>query len=297
MKILVIGSRGMLGRDLVRRLPGFSGSGILCPEVIAAAHEDVDITNALHSSTFIAGITPDVIVNCAAFTNVDACETHISESFAINATGAKNIALAGKETGAKVIHISTDYVFDGTKSVPYSETDKPNPLSVYGRSKLEGELAVQETTDNSVIIRTAWLYGPHRKNFVTTMLELGRKNHSVTVVTDQYGCPTYTDDLSCAIWNIIFLDLRGLYHVTNAGTCSRYEWARKIFEVTGNRIAVLPVKTSDYTRAARVPQNSSLNCAKYSSASGHKMRPWQEALEEYIQNYFTSTGINAQGQL
>lgn len=282
MKILVIGSQGMLGRDLASRLPNLSSSKFPHIEVIAANHGHVDITNGSNTSAFIARVKPDVIVNCAAFTNVDACETYISEAFAVNATGAKNIALAGKEEGAKVIHISTDYVFDGTKNEPYLETDQPNPLSVYGKSKLGGELAIQEISDNYAIIRTAWLYGPYKKNFVTTMLTLGRENHSVSVVTDQWGCPTYTADLSYAIWNIISWNLRGLYHVTNAGTCSRYEWARKIFELTGDRVSVLSMKTTDYKRAAAVPQNSSLNCTKYTTASGHKMRPWQEALEEYI---------------
>lgn len=302
MKILVIGSQGMLGRDLVSRLSNLSGQGSPRIEVIAANHGHVDITNGPGTSTFIAQIKPDVIVNCAAFTNVDACETRTSEAFAVNATGAKNVALAGNEAGARVIHISTDYVFDGTRNEPYIEDDKPNPIPVYGKSKLEGELAIQEISDNYAIIRTAWLYGPYKKNFVTTMLGLGRKNRSVSVVTDQCGCPTYTADLSYAIWNIISLDIRGLYHVTNDGTCSRYEWAEKIFALAGEQVSVLPIKTEDYKRAATVPQNSSLNCAKYTAASGHKMRPWQEALEEYIKlrndpavNY--TTGSNGRLEL
>ncbi len=282
MKILVIGSWGMLGRDLVSQLSNLSVPGSLPVEIIAANHGHVDITNGSNTSAFIAQIKPDVIVNCAAFTNVDACETRISEAFAVNATGAKNIAQAGKESGARVIHISTDYVFDGTRNEPYSETDQPNPLSVYGKSKLEGELAIQEISDTYAIIRTAWLYGPYKKNFVTTVLDLGRKNRSVSVVTDQCGCPTYTADLSYAIGSIISRNLRGLYHVTNAGTCSRYEWAKKIFALTGEQVSVLPLKAADYKRAAAVPQNSSLDCTKYTTASGHKMRPWQEALEEYL---------------
>ncbi|MBM4066546.1 MAG: dTDP-4-dehydrorhamnose reductase [Planctomycetes bacterium] len=282
MKILVIGSHGMLGRDLVNRLSNLSDQKNPGNEVIAADREHVDITHGEDASKFIAQIKPDVIVNCAAFSNVDACETQISNAFAVNATGAKNVALAGKQAGAKVIHISTDYVFDGMKNAPYLETDKPHPLSVYGKSKLEGEIAVQETNGNCAIIRTAWLFGPYRKNFVTTMLELGRKNRSVSVVTDQYGSPTYTADLSCAIQTVISRDLQGIYHVTNIGRCSRYEWAQKIFELTGNQVSVLPLKTADYQRAARVPRNSSLNCTKYTTTTGQKMRPWHEALEEYI---------------
>ena len=282
MKVLVIGSHGMLGSDLVNRLSNLSDQKNPGNEVIAADREHVDITHGEDASKFIAQVKPDVIINCAAFSNVDACETQIFEAFAVNASGARNVALAGKLTGARVIHISTDYVFDGMKNEPYLETDTPNPISVYGKSKLEGELAVQEIGDNYGIIRTAWLFGPYRNNFVTTMLELGRKNRSVSVVTDQHGSPTYTTDLSDAIQTAISKDLRGIYHVTNSGTCSRYEWAQKIFELTGNQVSVLPLKTTDYKRAARVPQNSSLDCTKYTTTTGQKMRPWQEALKEYI---------------
>lgn len=282
MKVLVVGSRGMLGRDLANRLPRLANLRSLSMEIIAATHEHMDITHEANTSRFIAQIKPEVIVNCAAFTNVDACETQQSEAFAVNAAGARNIALAGQETGAKVVHVSTDYVFDGAQYVPYTETDKPHPISIYGKSKLEGERAIQEISDNYAIVRTAWLYGHWRKNFVTTILDLGRKNRTVSVVTDQCGCPTYTADLSYALGNIISLDLRGLYHVTNTGTCSRYEWAKKIFELTGDHVSVLPLKTADYKRAAPVPQNSSLDCTKYTTASGQRMRPWQEALEEYV---------------
>jgi dTDP-4-dehydrorhamnose reductase len=282
MKVLVIGAHGMLGRVLVNRLSSLSDQKNPSNEVIAADREHVDITHGDDASKFIAQIKPDVIVNCAAFSNVDACEKQISEAFAVNADGARNVALAGKQTGAKVIHISTDYVFDGMKNAPYLETDKPNPISVYGKSKLEGELAVQEIKGNCAIIRTAWLFGPYRNNFVTTMLELGRRNRSVSVVTDQHGSPTYTTDLSDAIQAVIQKDLQGIYHVTNSGTCSRYEWAQKIFELTGNQVSILPLKTSDYKRAARVPRNSSLDCTKYTTTTGQKMRTWQEALREYI---------------
>jgi len=271
MKILVIGSHGMLGRELVNRLSNLSEIENQGNKIFGVDREHVDITNGANTSKFIAHVKPDVIVNCAAFSNVDACEAQVSEAFAVNATGAKNVALAGKKTGAKVIHISTDYVFDGTGNKPYIETDKPNPISIYGKSKLDGELAIQETSGNYSIIRTAWLFGPYRENFVTTMLQLGRKNHTVSVVTDQCGSPTYTADLSYAIQNIIQLDFQGLYHVTNAGNCSRFEWARKIFKLTGNRVSVIPLKTSDYKRVARVPQNSSLNCTKYTKATGHRI--------------------------
>lgn len=282
MKILVLGSQGMLGRELVSRLPGFAHASFSPITVIAANHGQVDIIQGADTSRFIVRESPDVIINCAAFTNVDACETHISEAFAVNATGVKNIALAGKEIGAKLIHISTDFVFDGTKNESYTETDQPNPVSMYGKSKHKGELAIQETSDTYTIIRTAWLYGHDKKNYVTTILDIGKRKGSVSVVTDQCGSPTYTADLSYAIWMIISKNLQGIYHVANTGTCSRYEWARKIFELTGDQVSLYPLKTEDYKRAATVPPNSTLNCLKYTTASGHTMRPWQEALEEYL---------------
>lgn len=282
MKILVTGCSGMLGRNLVSQLNSLSHSENPQLEVIATDHKCLDITHTSNVLGFVSQVRPDTMVNCAAFSHVDACEAQISEAFAVNAVGPRNIALAGKEFGVKIVHISTDYVFDGTKSGPYEETDKPNPLSVYGKSKLEGELAVQEIAGDCAIVRTAWLFGPYRRNFVTAMLDLGEKNPAISVVTDQYGCPTYTADLSAAIWTVIRLGLRGIYHVTNSGTCSRYEWAKKILELKGIRASVLPIKTADYRRAARVPQNSSLDCTKFVQASGQKMRPWQEALEEYL---------------
>lgn len=283
MKILVTGARGMLGRYLVGMLSNLPVAGNVGLEVTATDIEQLDITHPQNTSRFISGCKPDVIVNCAAFTNVDACETQVSDAFAVNAGGAKNVAMAGKEVGAKIVHISTDYVFDGSKMDSYGETDRPNPLSVYGKSKLEGELAIQEIADNYAILRTAWVFGPYRRNFVTAILERGKKDRKVSVVIDQHGSPTYTADLSQAVWNVISQDVRGLYHFTNTGRCSRYDWAKKIFELTGEQVSVLPVKTADYKRAAVVPQNSALNCAKYLLATGHKIRTWQEALEEYLQ--------------
>lgn len=283
MKILVTGAHGMLGRYLVGMLSNLPVAGNVGLEVTATDREQLDITHPQNTLRFVSDCKPDVIVNCAAFTNVDACETQVSDAFAVNTTGAKSVAMAGKEVGAKIVHISTDYVFDGSKMDSYCETDRPNPLSVYGKSKLEGERAIQEIADNYAILRTAWVFGPYRRNFVTAILERGKKDRKVSVVTDQHGSPTYTADLSQAVWNVISQDVRGLYHFTNTGRCSRYDWAKKIFELTGEPVSVLPVKTADYKRAAVVPQNSALNCAKYLLATGHKIRPWQEALEEYLQ--------------
>ncbi|MDR4507278.1 MAG: dTDP-4-dehydrorhamnose reductase [Candidatus Brocadiaceae bacterium] len=292
MKILVIGSHGMLGKTLVNSLSCRSDFKHMKAVIVSANSNHVDIANNSNTSLFIAGVMPDVIINCAAFTNVDACETENVRAFAINTTGPRNIALAARHCRAKVVHISTDYVFDGVGNRPYDENDLPNPLSVYGRSKLEGERAIRETIDNYVIIRTAWLFGPYGKNFITAILDRGKKHHAVSVVTDQYGSPTYTADLANAIGNIVSLDLRGLYHVTNAGICSRYEWAKKIFEITGMQTSLLPLKASDYKRAATVPHNSSFNCTKYTRDSKQKIRPWQDALEDYLHSYVIKTTEN-----
>jgi len=285
MKILVIGANGMLGREVVFQFSRFAEPENMSPEIIAANHSHIDIMNHSHTFKFITKSMPDVIINCAAFTDVDACETLIDKAYSVNASGAKNIAVAGKKIGAKVIHISTDYVFDGTSNTPYTETDIPNPLSVYGKSKLEGELAVRESTNNFAIVRTSRLYGPYGDNFVKRILCLGRQNQSISVVADQIGNPSYSEDLAYALWIIITLNLYGIYHVTNKGSCSWYEWAVKIFEITGHRIDIRPILAKDFTRAAVVPQNASLDCSKYEKASKHKMRPWQETLNDYLTRY------------
>ncbi|MCF6147926.1 MAG: dTDP-4-dehydrorhamnose reductase [Candidatus Kuenenia sp.] len=285
MKILIIGSDGMLGRELANQLPLLARREKQNFTVITAPHTQIEITNASNTSEIITRHMPDVIINGAAFTDVDACETNTDKAYSVNADGAKNVAQAGKNINAKVIHISTDYVFDGMKNTPYIETDQTHPLSVYGKSKLAGESAVQEINGNYAIVRISRLYGVHRSNFVTKILALGAEKRSVSVVTDQFGSPTYAADIVPAIWYIFSLDLRGIYHIANDGFCSWYEWAKKIFELTNNQVSLHPIKAKDFERAAAVPQNSSLDCTKFVQMSGYKMRPWQEALEEYLKNY------------
>lgn len=285
MKILIIGSNGALGWELRNGLPHLSETEKQPLSVICASHSQIEITNASNTFEAIARTMPDVIINCAAFTDVDACETNIGKAYAVNADGAKNVALAGKNLHARVIHISTDYVFDGAKNTPYNETDLPRPLSVYGRSKRAGEEAVQEINGNYTIIRISRLYGQHKSNFVTKILHLGLEKHVVSVVTDQFGSPTYAADLVRALWYVLSLDLHGIYHIANDGICSWYEWAREIFRLSNIQVSLQSIKAEDFKRAATVPQNSSLNCTKFVQTTGHKMRPWQEALEEYLKKY------------
>lgn len=285
MKILITGSHGMLGTDLtslLREKRALSSSHNENIEVIDAPHEELDITLEDEVSDFISGHKPDIIINCAAFTNVDKCETEREIAFKVNALGPKYIAAAAKECGARVIHISTDFVFDGNSDRPYIEEDQTNPLSEYGRTKLEGERNIQNHCNAFLIVRTSWLFGRHGTNFVEKMLELAGHNKELSIVTDETGSPTYTADLAGALWTLIKQECKGIFHVTNEGSCSRYEWAKNIFETLGYNINIHPIRSSQYKRPAKVPLNSTLNCQKFTIATGMRIRPWQEALGTYL---------------
>ncbi|ODS32937.1 MAG: dTDP-4-dehydrorhamnose reductase [Candidatus Scalindua rubra] len=284
MKILITGSHGMLGTDLTNLLRKKMTSPI--PDeglkVIDAPHEVLDITLEDEVSNFILKHTPDIIINCAAFTNVDKCETEREMAFKVNALGPKYIAAAAKECGARVIHISTDFVFDGNSNRPYVEEDQTNPLSEYGRTKLEGEKNIQKHCNTFLILRASWLFGHHGTNFVEKMFELAKHDKELSIVHDERGSPTYTVDLTEALWTLIKQKYEGIVHVTNEGNCSRYEWANKIFEILGYNINIHPIESSQYKRPAKVPLNSSLNCQKFTTITGIQMRPWEEALKDYL---------------
>ncbi|MEK6766581.1 MAG: dTDP-4-dehydrorhamnose reductase [Planctomycetota bacterium] len=284
MKILITGSHGMLGTDIVNLLREKMSSPTHNDdlEVIEAPHEKLDITLEDEVSDFISRHKPDIIINCAAFTNVDKCETEREIAFKVNALGPKYIAAAAKECGARVIHISTDFVFDGNSDRPYIEEDQTNPLSEYGRTKLEGERNIQNHCNAFLIVRTSWLFGHNGTNFVEKMLELAGHNKELSIVTDETGSPTYTADLAGALWTLIKQECEGIFHVANEGSCSRYEWAKNIFETRGYNINIHPIKSSQYKRPAKVPLNSTLNCQRFSTATGILMRPWQEALSAYL---------------
>ncbi|MHC4321217.1 MAG: dTDP-4-dehydrorhamnose reductase [Planctomycetota bacterium] len=283
MKILITGSNGMLGTDLVNLLKNSKASLDPNPEVIEAPQEVLDITLEDKVSEFISTHTPDIIVNCAAFTNVDKCETEREAAFNVNALGPKYIAAAAKECGARVIQISTDFVFDGNSNRPYTEEDQTNPLSEYGRTKLEGERNIQDHCNSYLIVRTSWLFGHNGINFAAKMLELAEHNKELSIVTDEIGSPTYTPDLAGALWTIIKQECEGIINISNNGSCSRYEWAEYIFETMGSKIKMNPIKSSEYKRHAKVPLNSTLNCQKFTTITGMQMRPWKEAVESYLQ--------------
>jgi len=277
MKVLVTGSHGMLGTDLINLLRGKDLTAIDVP------HEDaLDITHEDEVLRFVLKCMPDIIINCAAFTNVDKCETEREIAFKVNALGPKNIATAAKRCGAKVVQISTDFVFDGNSDRPYVEEDQTNPLSEYGRSKLEGERNIQDNCNTFLIVRTSWLFGRNGTNYVEKMLELAGHKKELSIVDDETGSPTYTVDLAEALWTLIEQKCEGIFHVANEGSCSRYEWARKIFEITGYDININPIKSHLYKRPAKVPLNSTLNCQKLTTTTGLRMRHWEETLKAYL---------------
>ena len=272
----------MLGTDLVNLLKRREASLEHNPEVIEAPHEVLDITLEDRVSDFISTHIPDIVVNCAAFTNVDKCETEREDAFSVNALGPKYLAAAANKCGARVIQISTDFVFDGNGNRPYTEEDQTNPLSEYGRTKLEGERNIQSYCDSYLIVRTSWLFGHNGINFAAKMLELAEQHKELSIVTDETGSPTYTPDLAEALWILIKQKCEGVINISNDGSCSRYEWAEYIFETMGFKIKMNPIKSSEYKRPANVPLNSTLNCQKFTTITGMQMRPWEETVESYL---------------
>ncbi len=281
MKIIILGASGMLGSDVVKHLGDVElGENV---QLVNVDRDDVDISNKTQTFQFVQKHNPDVIVNCAAYTDVDGCEDNYDTAFSVNATGVRNIALAAKESGCKVVHISTDYVFDGFDHDVYTEDSPVNPLSLYGKSKLKGEMHLQEVLTDFIIIRTAWLYGGvGHKNYVQTMLSLGKKFKELKVVVDQIGSPTFTADLAKAVCLLIKGEHCGIFHVTNSGSCSRLEWSQKIFEISGNKIKLNPVTSDEFPRPASVPSHAILSCEKFNSATGQQIRRWDEALIDYM---------------
>lgn len=275
MKVLITGANGMLGQDLTVEL---NGSFEICTRDIA----DYDICDKEKVFLDLKKIKPDFVVNCAAYTNVDGCESERDLAFSVNSDGVKNIALACKETGSVLYHISTDFVFDGNKGESYVETDDANPLSVYGQSKLGGERHIQAILTRYVIIRTSWLFGKGGNSFVATIIKLSEVNKEIRVVNDQTGCPTYTVDLAKAVKALLLIPAQGIYHVCNAGMCTWYEFAVKIVDLLGRKIRVIPITSQQLARPAVRPSYSVMDCRKIISEAGFHPRPWEHALKEYL---------------
>jgi len=273
MKILIIGSKGMLGSDLVKELSKTDN------EIIAWDLEDIDITKE-QDMLKIEQANPDIIINCAAYTNVDLAETEKEICHKVNVTGVQNLTNTSKKLDIPLIHISTDYVFNGEKQEGYDEDDKKDPINYYGKTKSEGEDIIINNLDKYYIIRTSWLFGKNGKNFVETMLKLFKEKEEIKVVNDQIGSPTYTKDLSRGIINIIKNKNRykyGIYHITNSDKCSWFEFANEIKRLTNSNCIINPCTSEEFPTPAKRPKFSILNNNKT-----EKLKNWKEALKEYI---------------
>lgn len=277
MKIFVTGASGQLGTDLVDL---FQEKGF---EVFGISSKDLDITDALAVNRFILEKDPDIIIHSAAYTKVDQAERDRDEAYAVNAYGTRNIAMAARTCSAKLIYISTDYVFDGLSRVPYNEFSPTSPQSVYGKSKLAGEQFVREWIPQHYIIRTSWLFGKHGPNFVNTMLRLAEERTQLNVVHDQFGSPTYAVDLAEFILQLLDKELYGTYHVSNTGICTWYEFSKEIFQQAGlYHVQVNPVTTSQFPRPAPRPAYSVMDHMAIRLNGLKDLRHWKEALSAFL---------------
>lgn len=276
MRVLVTGAKGQLGFDVVGEL---EKRGM---EVVGVDIGEMDITDAACVDSGITSAGVDAVIHCAAYTAVDAAEENEAACRRINRDGTYHIAATCKKLGIKMLYISTDYVFDGEGERPWRPEDERKPLNVYGRTKYEGELAVQELLDQYFIVRIAWVFGIHGRNFVRTMLNLAKTHDSVTVVNDQFGSPTYTYDLAGLLVEMIQTDRYGIYHATNEGVCTWYEFACEIFRQAGMRVQVIPVGSGAFPVKARRPKNSRMDKGKLQEQGFYRLPDWKDALARYL---------------
>ena len=294
MKILITGSNGQLGNELQKIVAtgraeiGSVSEQIKNSEVFALDVDKLDITKLEQVKTVLKEINPDVVINCAAATNVDGCEANKDLALKINAIGAKNLAIVSEEIGAKLVQVSTDYVFSGVGEIPLNESDLVAPYSVYGKTKLLGEEYVREFSSKYYIVRTAWLYGYVGHNFVYTMMRLGKEKESLSVVNDQLGNPTSANDLAYHILKLIETDEYGVYHCTGKGECSWYDFASEIMKLSGRNCTVNPCTSEEYKsmypNSADRPAYSSLDNMMLRCTVGDEMRDWKDALKTFMDN-------------
>ena len=281
MKTLIIGCNGQLGHDMVSvfKTEGHLVQGIDIP--------DIDITNTSSVETALKQSNPDIIINCAAYTAVDDCENSKETAFSVNAEGIATIAQAAKSIDTPVVHFSTDYVFDGLKKSPYIESDTPNPHSVYGKSKLEGERELSRITDKHYIFRIAWLHGKHGNNFAKTIRRVAvqklKSNEPLKVVNDQFGTPTYTKSICKQILPVIATSNYGVYHCTNEGECTWFDFAKYITQSLNIDIEILPCTTAEFPRPAPRPPYSVLENNHLKSLGLNNMPHWKEAFQAFIE--------------
>ena len=276
MKVLVTGVKGQLGYDVVRELEKRQ------IEAVGVDVEEMDITDAAQVETVIRNVNPDAVIHCAAYTAVDAAEDNEELCRRVNAQGAENVAKVCQEMDLKMMYISTDYVFDGQGTRPWEPDDERDPLNVYGQTKYEGELAVEKYVEKFFIVRIAWVFGVNGKNFIKTMLNLGKTHDKLTVVNDQTGSPTYTYDLARLLADMIQTDKYGRYHATNEGICTWYEFACEIFRQAGMDVEVAPVTSDEYPAKAKRPANSRMSKKKLDENGFERLPSWQDALKRYL---------------
>ena len=276
MKVFVTGVRGQLGHDVVKELEKRA------IEAVGVDIQEMDITDEESVSRVILGEAPDAVIHCAAYTAVDAAEENVDLCRRVNADGPRYIAKVCRDLDIKMIYISTDYVFSGQGERPWEPEDEKAPQSVYGQTKYEGELAVQELLEKYFIVRIAWVFGVNGKNFVRTMLKLSENHDVITVVNDQFGSPTYTYDLARLLVDMVLTDKYGVYHATNEGVCSWYDFACAIFEEAGIPMTVKPVSTAEYGAKASRPANSRMSKDKLEENGFERLPAWQDALKRYL---------------
>lgn len=290
MRILITGGNGQLGRELAKIIETMQAEIGRIPEVyqgcevISTDSDILDITNEKQVMEFIEGNRPDIVINCAAYTNVDRCEQERELANSINADGPLYLGKACDRVGAKLVHVSTDYVFSGVGSVPFKTNDAINPQSVYGLTKAQGERNVMENCTKYFIVRTAWLYGYEGNNFVKTIRRLAGENEKIKVVNDQVGNPTHANDLAYHLLKLAVTEKYGIYHCTNEKECSWFDFAKKIVEFSHLNCLVEPCTSEQFPRPAKRPAYSSLDKSELDQAVGNQMRDWEVALKCYIMN-------------
>lgn len=276
MKVLVTGANGQLGYDVVKELQEQN------IEYYGATRKDFDIVDFDATEKFITNYMPDVVIHCAAYTAVDKAEDEQGLCYLVNASATENIAEICKQINAKMLYISTDYVFDGTKEGFYEVNDKPNPVNVYGKTKLLGEFALQKSLKKYFIIRTSWVFGEYGNNFVKKMLRLGNEHKEIDVVADQYGSPTYTADLAPLLVNMIQTERYGIYHATNEGVCSWAEFAEEIFKLAKMDVKINHITSAEYPTRAKRPINSRLSKVKLEANKFRYLNLWNDALKDLL---------------
>lgn len=277
MRVLVTGVKGQLGHDVVKEC---EKRGI---EAVGVDVEEMDITDAQAVDRVITDAKVDAVIHCAAYTAVDAAEDNVEICRRVNADGTEHIAKVCRKLDIKMVYLSTDYVFDGEGERPWEPDDERHPLNVYGQTKYEGELAVEQNLEKYFIVRIAWVFGVNGKNFIKTMLRLGEERGAVSVVNDQIGSPTYTEDLAVLLVDMVQTEKYGRYHATNEGLCSWYEFACEIFRQAGmDQVKVTPVDSNAFPAKAKRPHNSRMSKDKLEANGFHRLPAWQDALGRYL---------------